>query len=98
MISLADYWKIDKKLIEHICTIAKLTPSDKEKEAYMKQISEVLDAFKVLKEVEAEGEPAFHPTKIENVWREDKVVKTKWDPLGNAKNKEQGYFKGPKIV
>lgn len=95
---MANYWKIDKKLIEHICALAKLTPTEKEKELYLKQISEVLDAFKVLKDIDAEGEHAFHPTKIENVWRDDKVLKTKWDPLGNSKNKENGYFKGPKIV
>ena len=98
MVNLADYWRIDKKLIEHICTIAKLSPSDKEKDAYLKQLTDVLDSFKVLKEVDADVEPAFHPTNIENVWREDKVEKTKWDPLGNTKNKEHGYFKGPKIV
>ncbi|MGI0134028.1 MAG: Asp-tRNA(Asn)/Glu-tRNA(Gln) amidotransferase subunit GatC [Candidatus Micrarchaeaceae archaeon] len=95
---LADYWKIDKKLIEHVCAMAKLEPTEKERGEYLRQISDVLEAFKVLKEIDAENGPAFHPVGIENVWREDKVVKTKWDPLGNTKNKEQGYFKGPKIV
>lgn len=95
---MVDYWKIDKKLIEHIASIARLSLTEKEKELYIKQLSEVLDAFKQIDHVDTNLSPAFHPVPVEDVWREDKVAKARWNPLGNARHKEKGYFKGPRIV
>ena len=45
---MQNYSKIDKKMIEHICLIAKLNLTEKEKESYAKELSDVLEAFKVL--------------------------------------------------
>ncbi len=95
---MPDYWKIDKALLDRICLIAKLKLTDKEKELYMKQLSDVLKVFKQLDEVKADVTPSFQPYKVENVWREDLIVDTKWDSLSNSKKTENGYFKGPKIV
>ena len=93
------YGKIDKRVIEHICEIAKLTLDEDEKEMYAKELNSVLEAFKQMEEVDVSGiEPSFHPYKVENVWREDVVKKTDWDPLYNTKHKEKGLFKGPSIV
>ena len=95
---MADYWKIDKKLIEHISAVARLNLTESEKELYLKQLSDVLDAFKQIDSIETNEAPAFHSVPVENIWREDKVKSTAWEPLGNAKHKEKGYFKGPRIV
>jgi aspartyl/glutamyl-tRNA(Asn/Gln) amidotransferase C subunit len=95
---MPDYWKIDKELLGRICLIAKLKLTDKEKELYMKQLSQVLDVFKQLDEVKADAAPSFQPYKMENIWREDVVIGTDWDSLSNSKKTENGYFKGPKIV
>jgi aspartyl/glutamyl-tRNA(Asn/Gln) amidotransferase C subunit len=95
---MPDYWKIDKALIDRICLIAKLTLTDKEKELYMKQLSDVLGVFKQLDEVKADVAPSFQPYRLENVWRDDVVKDTDWDSLSNSKKTENGYFKGPKIV
>jgi aspartyl-tRNA(Asn)/glutamyl-tRNA(Gln) amidotransferase subunit C len=95
---MPDYWKIDKALLERICLIAKLKLTEEEKALYMKQLAQVLETFKQLDEVKADTEPSFQPYKLENVWREDVVVDTKWDPLSNSKKTENNYFKGPKIV
>lgn len=95
---MPDYSKIDRKLIDHICQIARLQLTDKEKDAYIRELGDVLSAFKVMEELKADDEPAFHPVKVENVWRDDEVRPTKWEPLGNAKHKEGRFFKGPKIV
>jgi Asp-tRNA(Asn)/Glu-tRNA(Gln) amidotransferase C subunit len=35
---------------------------------------------------------------IKNVWREDEVCEWEWEPLENADNKEDDYFKGPRAV
>ena len=48
--------------------------------------------------IESKESPAFHSVSVENVWRDDVAKKTDWEPLGNAKQKENGYFKGPRIV
>lgn len=95
---MVDYWKIDRKLLEHISAVARLNLSEKEKELYVKQLSDVLGAFKQIDGIETNTNPAFHSVPVENVWREDEAKPTDWDPLGNAKYKEKGYFKGPRIV
>jgi aspartyl-tRNA(Asn)/glutamyl-tRNA(Gln) amidotransferase subunit C len=89
---MVDYWKIDKK-------VSKLELTDEEKEKYMKQLADILGVFKEIDEVDTEGvEPSFHPIEIKNVWREDEVKRTEWDPLGNTEYKEKKYFKGPRVV
>lgn len=95
---MVDYWKIDRKLVEHIAAIARLSLTEREKELYTKQLSEVLDAFKRIDAIDTKLGPAFHSVLVEDVWRDDRVAKTKWDPLGNAKHRQKGYFKGPRIV
>lgn len=95
---MTDYWTINKELLDHICVISRLSLSDKEKELYLKQLSQVLDVFKQLDKVKTDADPSFQPYKLENVWREDAVAETKWEPLSNAKRKEDSYFKGPRIV
>ncbi|MDE1833353.1 MAG: Asp-tRNA(Asn)/Glu-tRNA(Gln) amidotransferase subunit GatC [Candidatus Micrarchaeota archaeon] len=95
---MQDYSKIDRKLIDHVCQIARLELDDSERESYIRELGEVLAAFKVMDELQLEDEPAFHPIKVENVWREDEARATEWDPLGNSRHKEGRFFKGPKIV
>lgn len=96
---MVDYWKIDRKLIDHICMIAKLELSDEEKEKYLKQLDDILQVFKEIDKVDTKDiEPSFHPLKIKNVWKEDEIKKTEWDPLENTVHKEEKYFKGPRIV
>ncbi|HVC58119.1 MAG TPA: Asp-tRNA(Asn)/Glu-tRNA(Gln) amidotransferase subunit GatC [Candidatus Acidoferrales bacterium] len=95
---MPDYSKIDRKLIDHICQISRLELTDSEKESYTRELSDVLSAFKVMEELKLDEEPAFHPVKVENVWREDEAKGTEWDPLGNSRHKEGKFFKGPKIV
>lgn len=90
--------KIDRKTMEHICMLAKLNLTDAEKESYARELSDVLEAFRVLDSIDAKDEPAFHPIEIRDRLREDEVKPTKWNPLGNAKAVDSRYFKGPKIV
>jgi len=89
---------LDEKLMEHLCELTCLKLSSDEKDRYLKQLQEVLAAFAVIQEADVSEDPSFHSVTVENVWREDKVKKTRWDPLGNSKSTERGYFKGPSIV
>ncbi len=95
---MEDYVKIDKELIKHICEVARINLSESEIETYVNELSEVLGAFKILEEVDAPEQPAYHPIETTDRLREDEVKKTLWDPLSNAKATEGRYFKGPKIV
>jgi len=95
---MARYSELDEKLMEHLCELTNLKLSSDEKGRYLKQLQEVLAAFAIIKEADVKEDPSFHSVTVENVWREDKVKKTEWDPLGSAKNTEQRYFKGPSIV
>lgn len=91
--------KIDEKTVEHVARVAMLKLTDQEIKKFTKQLNDVLEAFKVIDQVDTSKiEPSFHPQKIVNVWREDKSRKYEWDPLSNTPLKEKGYFKGPRIV
>ncbi|MGI0100403.1 MAG: Asp-tRNA(Asn)/Glu-tRNA(Gln) amidotransferase subunit GatC [Candidatus Micrarchaeaceae archaeon] len=98
---MAEYWKIDKELIEHVALLSRLTLSEREKDAYAKQLGEVIGSFSRLDELDvllADEKPAFHAIELENIWREDVPSKTEWSPLSNSIDKIDGYVKGPKIL
>jgi aspartyl-tRNA(Asn)/glutamyl-tRNA(Gln) amidotransferase subunit C len=96
---MVEYWKIDKALLEHVSKIARLELTEEEKEKFVKQLEDILKAFKKIDEVDTEKvKPSFHPIEIKNVMREDEVKTWKWEPLANTKHKEKKYFKGPRIV
>ncbi len=94
-----EYWKIDKELIEHVCKIARLALSNEEKEKFVKELEDILSAFRKIDEVDtSDTRPSFHPLEFKNVMREDEPKVWKWQPLANARHKEKNYFKGPRIV
>ena len=93
--------KIDKELIENISKNARLKLSDKEAEKFSHELKDVLEAFSKLQEVNTDKvEPAFHPIKIVNRFREDIVKESlkQEDALKNAKHKKDGYFVAPKTI
>ena len=96
---MADYWKVDEALVARLCAVARLDLGAEERKRYEEQLTAVLDMFRMLDEVDTEGvEPSFQPTTISNVWREDRPQPHVWDPLGNAQERQDGYFRGPKII
>ncbi len=77
---------------------ARLNLTDEELERYQQQLKVILEAFRMLDEVDTEGvEPSFHPIELEDILREDESSEWRWDPLANSKHKEDGYFRGPRI-
>lgn len=96
---MVEYWKIDKKLLEHVSNIARLELTEEEKEKFIKQLEDILKAFKKIDEVDTKNvKPSFHPIELKNVMRDDEAKPWKWEPLANTKHKEKKYFKGPKII
>ncbi|MCL5100283.1 MAG: Asp-tRNA(Asn)/Glu-tRNA(Gln) amidotransferase subunit GatC [Candidatus Marsarchaeota archaeon] len=97
---MVDFQKVDATLLERICSDAKLTLDDSEKERFVTEMSEILAAFRSIGEAETEGvRPAYHPTAVENVWRDDAPArKRKIDIKKNTDALEGGYIVGPKLV
>ncbi len=99
IVDMSDYMKIEKDLVKRISDIARLKLNEDETENFTKQVSDIIDAFKSLDEVDTKNvKPSFHPQGISDVYREDKAEKFDWDPLSNTKHKDGKNFKGPKII
>lgn len=93
--------KVDKKLIEHVASLARIKLTEQEKEKFAPQLKEILDLFSKLDEVDTKNtEPSYQPVELKNVIREDepKPSLTQDQALSLTKHKKDGYFKGPKAV
>jgi aspartyl-tRNA(Asn)/glutamyl-tRNA(Gln) amidotransferase subunit C len=93
--------KVDKKLIEDVAKNARLELTEKEIEEFSHELKDVLEAFSKLEEINTDNEEeAFHPIKIVNRFREDKVNNclSQEEALKNAKHKRDGYFLAPKTI
>ncbi len=93
--------EIDTALVERIARIARLRLEKKDKEKYAEELESILKNFEIIKEADVKSlEPAFQPIDIKNVMRSDKATESipREDILSNTRNKESGYFKGPKTI
>ena len=92
---------IDRKTVEHVAKISRINLTDKEIEKFSKEISDVLNSFSLLKEVDTRGvKPSFQPTEIKNITREDipEECLSQDEALSNTEQKEDKFFKGPRSV
>ncbi len=93
--------KVDKKLIEKVASVARITLSEAEIEEYTPQISEVLKFFESIDKVDTKNvKPSFHPVDIRNHLRKDETHEplSNKDALANTEHKKDGFFKGPGAV
>ena len=95
--------KLTKADILHIAGLAKLEISDSEVEKYSEQLSEVVNYFSALSEVDTEGiEPTSQTTGLENVFRQDEVSPenslTQEAATSGTDNIYNGYFKVKAIL
>ena len=93
--------KIDKKLIEHVASVARLNLSEKEKQKFVKDFKDILESFSTIDKCDTKGvKPSFQPVELKNQMREDKVEKSlsQEEALKNTSLKKDGYFKGPKAI
>ena len=96
---MADHWKVDRRLLEHLCDVSRLQLTEEELEKFTGQLQVILEAFRALDEADTEGvEPSFHPSELKNVLREDEAVPWDWDPLSNTWHRDGKHFKGPRIT
>ncbi len=92
----------DEMTIRKVAEIARLDLSESEIKKFSADLKDIVHAFKELEKVKTDGvEPAFQPMELTDVLREDKLENCldQKIALSNVdKNKEGGYFKGPKAV
>ncbi|WP_290598102.1 MULTISPECIES: Asp-tRNA(Asn)/Glu-tRNA(Gln) amidotransferase subunit GatC [unclassified Archaeoglobus] len=86
--------------VYHTAELAKIEISGEEAEKFRKEFESILDYFNILDEVEEDVEPTFQVLPLRNVFREDKPGEclSQDEALKNATHKEEGYFKGPRVV
>ncbi|MBW3020340.1 Asp-tRNA(Asn)/Glu-tRNA(Gln) amidotransferase subunit GatC [Candidatus Woesearchaeota archaeon] len=93
--------EVTKELIENIAKVARLNLSEEEKKNLELDMKEVLEAFEKIQEVDTENvEMSIQPVKIKNSLRNDHPHEclTQEEALSQTKNKQDGYFKGPRSV
>jgi aspartyl-tRNA(Asn)/glutamyl-tRNA(Gln) amidotransferase subunit C len=91
--------RIDIDTVMHVAKLARLTLTQAEARQYVKDLNEIISAFKDLKTVK-DVAPSFHPLDVRNVFRADAVEKClpREEALKNTRHKEDGFFKGPRAV
>lgn len=92
---------ISKEQVKHIANLAHLKLKDDELESYTKELGSILDYMEKLNELDTSNvEPLTHPTENKNVFREDELEKSvdRKDALKNAPEKDDEYFKVPKVI
>lgn len=91
---------LTEEQIKHVAKLAKLELTSDEVGKFKEQLSEVLNYFQILNEVETnEIEPTSQVTGLENVFRTDKVrpCQTQEEALSGTSSKDKGMFKVEKI-
>lgn len=93
--------KITPETVKRVSRVARLKLSDQELQKFAKDLEAMLVAFHDLENVHTAGvKPSFQPIEAKNVLRKDRVEPslTQEQALPNTKNKEKGFFKGPKVA
>ena len=92
--------KISKNEVRHIASLAHLKINDQEIDSYKKDLNSILEYVSRLNELDTEKiQPLRGIQTRENVWQEDEPVKSSNTEsiLKNAPEREEKYFKVPKI-
>ncbi len=93
--------KITTEEVKHVAKLARLSMTDEETESYRDDLNSILDYVAALEDVDTSGiEPMSHVLDIKNVWRDDIPVEREnpLELLNNAPEREDAYYKVPKIL
>ncbi|HUT83077.1 MAG TPA: Asp-tRNA(Asn)/Glu-tRNA(Gln) amidotransferase subunit GatC [Thermodesulfobacteriota bacterium] len=92
---------IDKKEVDHVARLARLTYTPEEIELFTHQLNAILNYFEQLKELDTTGiEPTSHAIPLSNVFKGDDVQDSLPvdATLSNAPDKKKDSFRVPKII
>jgi aspartyl-tRNA(Asn)/glutamyl-tRNA(Gln) amidotransferase subunit C len=93
--------EINIELLRKVAKVARLNLTDEELQEFLPDFKEVIEIFSKLNDVDTKDiDLSYLPIKLKNVFREDDVKPslTNEEALINANHKQDGYFKGPKII
>lgn len=93
--------RISREEVEHVAKLARLEITEAEKEAFSKQLSDILSYFQQIKAIDTQGvEPTATVLEQTNVFREDQVrpCLPVEKALANAPEQAEGFFCVPKII
>ena len=93
--------KISMDEVKHVAKLARLGMSDEETEKYRNDLNSILDYVAALDDIDTTGiEPMSHVLEMKNVWRDDIPVERKnpLELLNNAPEREEAYYRVPKIL
>ncbi|MCL0076022.1 Asp-tRNA(Asn)/Glu-tRNA(Gln) amidotransferase subunit GatC [Dehalococcoidia bacterium] len=88
--------KLDREEVRYIARLARLGLSEAETEIFQSQLSDILENFDILQELDTgDIPPTAHVIEIENVIRDDEVAPSlaQDDILANAPRQENGFFR-----
>ena len=88
------------KDVEHLAKLAKLGVSKKDVAILRSQLSEILEYFKKINDVDTDGvNPTYHVQELVNVFREDEPKPLYSNELlGNVPKKKGRNIKAPKML
>jgi aspartyl-tRNA(Asn)/glutamyl-tRNA(Gln) amidotransferase subunit C len=92
--------EIENKLLTHIATLARLSLSEKETQAFANDLAEILKYAESLESLDLEGVPPMsHATEGER-FRPDEPTHdlTREQALQNAPDQEAGLFRVPLVI
>ena len=93
--------KLSYEQVRHIAWLARLGLSEDEVEKFSLQLSNILENFDILKQVDtADVPPATHTVPLQNVFRKDDVAESysQAEILSNAPRQEKDCFKVQAIL
>ena len=88
--------KLNREEVKHIALLARLGLTEDDVEKFREQLSNILDNFEILKQVDTSGvPPTSHPVALRNVLRDDEVRPSfsSKEILANAPQEEDGCFR-----
>jgi aspartyl-tRNA(Asn)/glutamyl-tRNA(Gln) amidotransferase subunit C len=93
--------KLSYEQVRHVAWLARLGLSEEDVEKFTIQLSNILDNFEILEEVDTAGvPPATHTVPLQNVTRKDDVAHSypQAEILSNAPKQEENCFKVQAIL
>ncbi len=93
--------KIDEAQVQQVAKLSRLELSEEEVSQFSTQLSAIFEYIEKLNELDTERvEPLAHCLPVHNVFREDvpRPSLSNDDALANAPEREDEYFKVPKIL
>jgi aspartyl-tRNA(Asn)/glutamyl-tRNA(Gln) amidotransferase subunit C len=93
--------KLSYEQVKHIAWLARLGLSEEEVEKFSLQLSNILENFEILKQVDTGNvPPATHTIPLQNVFRKDDVTESysQAEILSNAPKQEGNCFKVQAIL